>query len=109
MGRKDYQQPLITVVRLSGVLAATGSGPSAGRVINEQRVERWFARAFNPALHPAAVAVAVNSPGGSPVQSDLIFRLIRRPSKQTGIKVHTFAGNRDVVHVCYTCKCQEGC
>lgn len=36
MGRKHYSEPLVTVVRLNGVLAPpTGRGPAAGRIINE--------------------------------------------------------------------------
>ena len=97
MGRRDYGAPLVTVVKLSGVLqAAVGParGPAARRLLNLDRVERWFERAFSPALKPAAVAVAVNSPGGSAVQADLIYRLIRRLAKQHGVPVWTFAEAR---------------
>lgn len=53
-------------VKLSGVLAAPlgrMAPGAAARLLNEQRVERWFARAFSPAFRPVAVAVTVNSPG----------------------------------------------
>lgn len=36
----------------------------ARRLLNLDRVEKWFGRAFNKGLRPAAVAVTVNSPGG---------------------------------------------
>lgn len=94
MGRKDFNEALITVVKLSGVLQAfTGPAraPQARRLLYLDRVEKWFARAFTKGLKPAACAVAINSPGGSPVQSELIFGLIRRLSKSTGIPVYTFA------------------
>lgn len=35
----------------------------ARRLLNVDRVEKWFARAFTKDLRPAAVAVTVNSPG----------------------------------------------
>ncbi|KAI3428038.1 hypothetical protein D9Q98_006424 [Chlorella vulgaris] len=94
MGRKDYNEALVTVVKLSGVLQAfTGPAraPQARRLLNLDRVEKWFARAFTKGLKPAACAVVINSPGGSPVQSDLIYGLIRRLSKSSGIPVYTFA------------------
>lgn len=63
----------------------------ARRLLNVDRVEKWFARAFTKGLRPAACAITINSPGGSPVQSDLIYTLIRRLSKASGIPVYTFA------------------
>ncbi|PSC72510.1 multidrug transporter [Micractinium conductrix] len=94
MGRKDYNEALITVVKLSGVLQAfTGPAraPQARRLLNIDRVEKWFNRAFTKSLRPAACAITINSPGGSPVQADLIYTLIRRLSKSSGIPVFTFA------------------
>ncbi|GAB4822608.1 hypothetical protein N2152v2_009654 [Parachlorella kessleri] len=94
MGRKDYNEALITVVRLQGILQASlgpARGPQARRLINIDRVEKWFARAFYKGIKPAACAIAINSPGGSPTQSDLIHSLVRRLSKDTGIPVYTFA------------------
>lgn len=40
---------------------------------------------------PHSCAALCRSAGGSAVQADLIYRLIRRLSKQTGIPVYTFA------------------
>ncbi|KAL4422240.1 hypothetical protein ABPG77_009715 [Micractinium sp. CCAP 211/92] len=94
MGRRDYNEALITVVKLSGVLQAfTGPAraPQARRLLNLDRVEKWFARAFSKGIRPAACAVSINSPGGSAVQADLIYSLIRRLSKSSGIPVYTFA------------------
>lgn len=65
--------------------------PQARRLLNLDRTEKWFARAFAKQLKPAAVAIAINSPGGSAVQSDLIHSLIRRLSQKTGVPVFTFA------------------
>jgi ClpP class serine protease len=93
MGRKGMSDPLITVVKLSGILASpAGRSPSAARrTLNLDRVEKWLQRAFLKELRPAACAISINSPGGSPVQTELIFDMIARLKKQTGIPVYTFA------------------
>lgn len=41
-------------------------------------------------MKPAAVALVINSPGGSPVQSSLIAARIRRLAEEKGVKVHGF-------------------
>lgn len=64
--------PLIPVVRLQGVIAAD---PRPGR-LNIASVAPLLRRAFAIRSAPA-VAVVVNSPGGSPVQSRLISKRIR--------------------------------
>lgn len=64
--------PLIPVVRLHGVIAAD---PRPGR-LNIASVAPLLKRAFDIKAAPA-VAVVVNSPGGSPVQSRLIAKRMR--------------------------------
>jgi ClpP class serine protease len=54
-------------------------------------VEQSLNAAFNKRVMPDAVAITVNSPGGSPVQSDLIYTRIAALAKETGIPVMTFA------------------
>ena len=53
-------------------------------------MERAIDRAFAP-RRLAAVALAVNSPGGSPVQSALIARRIRARADERGVPVLAFA------------------
>lgn len=48
-------------------------------------IERAFARG-----KPAAVALVINSPGGSAVQSSLIAARIRRLADEKGVPVHAF-------------------
>lgn len=92
LGRKGIDDPLVTVVKLNGILqAASGRGPQARRLLNLDRVEKWLQRAFYKPLAPAACAIVVNSPGGSPVQAELIRDMIRSLSKETGIPAITFA------------------
>lgn len=86
--------PLITVVKLNGVLTAPqGRAPAAARrgTLSLDRVEKWLNRAFLKELQPAACAISINSPGGSPVQSELIHDMICRLKRQTSIPVFTFA------------------
>ena len=75
--------PLVPVIRLRGAIGAGGrslSDQSIGPVI-----ERAFARG-----KPVAVALVINSPGGSPVQSALIAARIRRLADEKNIPVHAF-------------------
>jgi serine protease SohB len=66
-------RPLVPVVRLTGVIGfSTPLRPG----LTLAGIARTLDRAFAVRNAPA-VAIAVNSPGGSPVQSHLIFRRIR--------------------------------
>ncbi|MEM9755408.1 MAG: S49 family peptidase, partial [Pseudomonadota bacterium] len=60
-GRRD---PLVAVIRLSGVIATGPRGGALNDAGLAPMIERAFARG-----KPKAVALALNSPGGSPVQS----------------------------------------
>ncbi len=78
--------PRVAVVRLSGVIGTVSPfrpGLSVGTVAPS--LERAFTM---PGL--AAVALVVNSPGGSPVQSHLIYRRIRALAAEKEIKVFAF-------------------
>lgn len=80
--RLTRRPPLVAVVRLSGVIGAAGR---FSRGLSDQSVGPAIERAF--AAKPAAVALAINSPGGSPVQSSLIARRIRRLAERKQIPV----------------------
>lgn len=77
--------PLVSVVRLNGVIA---SG-SRGGVLSDAAVAPLLEKAFRRGK-PAAVALTINSPGGSPVQSSLIGSRIRRLADETGVPVIGF-------------------
>ena len=66
--------PVIPVVRLRGVIAASGSPlqPVLSLAAVAPALERAFAMKDAP-----AIAISINSPGGSPVQSRLIYKRIR--------------------------------
>jgi signal peptide peptidase SppA len=79
--------PVVPVVRLSGVIAA-GSllGP---RGLSIESTAPLLARAFAQ-RHAKAVALAINSPGGSPVQSALIAQRIRLLAREKNLPVIAF-------------------
>ena len=77
--------PVVPVVRLTGVIAAE---QRSGR-LNIESVAPLLKRAFSIKAAPA-VAIIVNSPGGSPVQSRLIAKRIRDLAEETGKPVLVF-------------------
>lgn len=78
--------PFVPVLRLSGPIGmATPLRPG----ISLATVAGALDRAFSMSRH-GAVAVSINSPGGSPVQSHLIFRRIRQLADERKKRVHVF-------------------
>jgi signal peptide peptidase SppA len=77
--------PVVAVIRLSGMIAA---GNRAG-ALNDQGMAAQIERAFAKGK-PAAVALVINSPGGSPAQSSLIAARIRRLAEEKDLKVYAF-------------------
>lgn len=75
----------VSVVRLSGMISAGGRSS----VLNDETMGPVLERAFRRGK-PKAVALVLNSPGGSPVQSSLIGARIRRLSEETGVPVFGF-------------------
>lgn len=79
-------QPIVPVVRLTGVIGfSTPLRPG----LSLAGVARTLDRAFSFRSAPA-VAIAINSPGGSPVQSHLIFRRIRELAAEKNRRVIAF-------------------
>lgn len=74
--------PTVAVIRLQGQIA------SGGRGLNDAGLGPVIERAF--AKKPAAVALVINSPGGSATQSSLIAARIRRLADEKQIPVHAF-------------------
>lgn len=77
-------RPRVAVVRLSGMIASGGRG-----ALNDAATAQMLERAFRKGK-PKAVALIINSPGGSPVQSSLIGARIRRLADETGLSVTAF-------------------
>jgi signal peptide peptidase SppA len=80
------KRKFVSHVRLKG---AIGMDRPFSQSLSMQGVEEAIETAFRiPGL--SAVAFSINSPGGSPVQSTLIFNRIRQLSEETGVKVIVF-------------------
>ncbi|MGH2340124.1 S49 family peptidase [Segnochrobactraceae bacterium EtOH-i3] len=79
--------PVVPVVRLTGIIGADGTPFRPG--LSLARVEAPLEAAFSM-KKAAAVAVVINSPGGSPVQSRLIHDRIRQLADRHGRKVLVF-------------------
>ncbi|HTE80584.1 MAG TPA: S49 family peptidase [Reyranella sp.] len=79
--------PVVPVVRLSGVIATGGLLGSRGLSI--ESVAPLLARAFAQ-RGARAVALVINSPGGSPVQSALIAKRIRLLATEKKLPVIAF-------------------
>lgn len=76
--------PIVAVVRLSGAIGTAGRG-SLSDVGLAATLEKAFTRG-----KPDAVALVINSPGGSPVQSALIGARIRRLAEEHSVPVFAF-------------------
>lgn len=78
--------PVVPVVRFSGVIgAAVPLRPGLSLANTAKMIER----AFNT-RNASAVALLINSPGGSPAQSHLILQRIRQLSAEKNIPVFAF-------------------
>src|SRR5271154_7258758 len=82
--RRD--RPVVPVLRLTGVIGfSTPLRPGLSIAGIARALDRVFA-----VPDAAAVALLINSPGGSPAQSHLIFRRIRELAKEKGRRVFAF-------------------
>lgn len=80
------EKPLVTVLELTGAIGAATPGRKG---LSLARLEKTIEAAFKPS-DLEAVALAINSPGGSPVQSRLIFQKIRTLAEEKEVPVLTF-------------------
>jgi len=78
--------PVVTVVRLDGVIGPRQWRSAVSLASHAAALDKAFA-----ASGLSAVAIAINSPGGSPVQSALLFRRIRQLADEKGVPVFAFA------------------
>jgi serine protease SohB len=85
--KRFKSKPTVAVIRLDGVI---GSGNRlSGSALNDVTMAPIIERAFRKGK-PKAVALAINSPGGSPVQSSLIGARVRRLAEETETPVYAF-------------------
>jgi len=78
---------VVPLIRLSGVIGNVGKFKQGIDFAGQQELIK---KAFS-LKKIKAVAISINSPGGSPVQSHLIYSYIRKMAKKKNIKVLVFA------------------
>jgi signal peptide peptidase SppA len=78
--------PVVSVLRFEGVTMPRARRNAISLATHAAAIERAFRI---PGL--VAVAIVVNSPGGAPVQSALLYRRIRQQAEEKGIPVFAFA------------------
>ena len=81
------KKKIIPLVKLNGVIGNVGKFKKGIDFANQEEIIK---KAFSIKKAPA-VAISINSPGGSPVQSHLIHDFIRSQAKKNKKKVIIFA------------------
>ena len=84
--RLRHPAPVVAVVRFDGVIGPRQWRTAMSLASHAAALERAFA-----VSGLGGVALSINSPGGSPVQSALLFRRIRQLAEETGVPVFAFA------------------
>lgn len=79
-------QPLVSVIELDGPIGMNAPGRKG---LSARKLEKTIDQAFKPSKL-SAVALAINSPGGSPVQSRMIYAHIRRLAEEKNVPVLAF-------------------
>lgn len=78
--------PVVAVLRLSGVIGAAGAMKKG---LSLEDMEDDIQKAFDVS-GLKAVALQINSPGGSPVQSEFIYNRIRALAAEKDVPVYSF-------------------
>lgn len=81
-----WRRPRIAVVELHGVIAARDGAVSL------RAMSPLIERAFATTKPGGALVLDIDSPGGSPVQSEQIASLIRRRAEKKNVRVHAVIG-----------------
>ena len=81
-----WRRPRIAIIELQGVIA------SREGALSLRSVGPLIERAFAATRKGGAVILDIDSPGGSPVQSELIASLIRRRAEKAEAVVHAVIG-----------------
>src|SRR5947207_12271742 len=84
--RFRHPAPVVAVVRFDGIIGPRQWRTAMSLASHAAALERAFA-----VSRLSGVALSINSPGGSPVQSALLFRRIRQLAEEKGVPVLAFA------------------
>ena len=82
-------EPRVSVIRLHGVIMEGRGGLGGTGVINLENTRKLIDKAFQPS-RLQAVLLNINSPGGTPVQSDLVSAYIREKAAEHEVPVLVF-------------------
>ena len=82
--KKIKRSPVIPIVRLDGVIGSVGQFGTSG--LDDYGLKQVLEKAF-AVSRAKAVALVINSPGGSPAQSSLIAGRISRLAKDNKLQV----------------------
>ena len=88
LDQRSVDKQIINVIRMNGVIASGSKFPGSSNLSLES-LEKQIERAFS-GKKIAGVALIINSPGGSPVQSALISERIVELSSKNNIPVFAF-------------------
>src|SRR6202022_4832708 len=80
------RRPIVSVLRFEGVIMPRQRRGGVSLASHAAAIEKAFR-----ASGLVAVAIVVNSPGGSPVQSALLYRRIRQLAEEKAVPVIAFA------------------
>ncbi len=79
-------KPVVAIMRLEGVIGKTGSMRSGLTISSLNKlIEKMF-----KIENLDAVCLCINSPGGSPVQSELISKRLRSLAKELDVPIYSF-------------------
>ena len=81
------KKKVVPIIRLSGVIGNVGKFKQGIDFSGQQEIIK---KAFS-LKKISAVAISINSPGGSPVQSHLLYSYIRKQATKNKVKVFVFA------------------
>ena len=81
--------PRVSVIRLHGVIMEGRGGLAGSGVINLENTRKQIDKAFSP-NRLQAVLLNINSPGGTPVQSDLVSAYIKEKAEKHNVPVLVF-------------------
>jgi len=79
--------PIVAVLNLTGVISSSRMGKNSS--LNVRSLEKVFKK-VEDMPRVSAIALTINCPGGSPVQTELIYNRIRRLAKTKNVPVLTF-------------------
>ena len=82
------KKKIVSHLRLTGVIGNVGKFKQG---IEYSSQEEMIKKAFS-VKKAEVVAISINSPGGSPVQSHLVYKFIREQSKKNKKKSISFCG-----------------